>query len=177
MSVKLRSALPYLIGFAVAAALYIYAGQMDYEPRAGELGPAVWPRLAIGLMAAACLFEIVSIFAGRRAQTAGIAEALDHEEESEDEPRYPRLLLGGIALVLIYAFMVPVLGFLLGTFLFLPAFMYLGRYRRHNVVWGVSAVVTILCGILFLRVAYVSLPRGIAPFDLVTDLFFLIPGF
>ena len=36
--------------------------------------------------------------------------------------------------------------------------------------------VTISCGILFLRIAYVSLPRGIAPFDRVTDVFFAIPS-
>ncbi len=176
MNAKIRSSCPYLLGFAVAVALYIYAGYMDYEPRAGQLGPAVWPRLAIGLMAAASLFEIISIFLGRRAATAGIAEALDHEEGGEEEPRHPWLLFGGIALVLLYAVLVPFLGFIPGTFLFLAAFMYLGRYRRHAVVWGVSGAVTILCGILFLRVAYVSLPRGIAPFDFVTDLFFLIPG-
>ena len=50
------------------------------------------------------------------------------------------------------------------------------RYRAHGVIWGASAAVTVLCGILFLRIAYVSLPRGIAPFDRITDLFFAIPG-
>ena len=76
----------------------------------------------------------------------------------------------------VYAVAVPVLGFILGTFLFLAAFMYVGGYRAHGVVWGASAGVTISCGILFLRIAYVSLPRGIAPFDRVTDAFFAIPS-
>lgn len=76
----------------------------------------------------------------------------------------------------IYAVLVPVLGFILGTFLFLAAFMYVGRYRAHATIWATSAVVTILCGVLFLRIAYVSLPRGIEPFDRITDAFFAIPG-
>ena len=63
------------------------------------------------------------------------------------------------------------LGFLLSTFLFLAAFMYLGRYRKHVAIWGTSAVVTVLCGVLFLRFAYVSLPRGDPPFDRVTDIY------
>jgi hypothetical protein len=176
MNARIRSSFPYFVGLAVAIALYIYAGYMDYDPRAGQLGPAVWPRMAILLMAAASLFEIVSILSGRRAATAGIAEALDHEDGEEEGPRYPWMLLGGVILVLAYAVLVPILGFIVGTFLFLAIFMYLGRYRRHAVVWGVSAAVTILCGILFLRIAYVSLPRGVAPFDLVTDLFFHLPG-
>ena len=94
----------------------------------------------------------------------------------EPQPVYPRLVIGGIVLMGIYAVIVPILGFILGTFLFLAAFMYVGGYRAHGVVWGASAGVTIFCGILFLRIAYVSLPRGIAPFDRVTDAFFAIPS-
>ena len=47
----------------------------------------------------------------------------------EAAPTYPGLLIGGIVLVAIYAVVVDILGFLLSTFLFLAAFMYLGRYR------------------------------------------------
>jgi putative tricarboxylic transport membrane protein len=97
-------------------------------------------------------------------------------EMSSGEPKFPLLLVGGIALVLLYAVVLPVLGFVLTTFLFLAAFIYLGRYRRHAVIWTFSATMTVLIAILFLRIAYVSLPRGIAPFDRIADLFLLIPG-
>jgi hypothetical protein len=172
-----RSIAPYVVGLAIAVALYIYAGMISYTPRASELGPEVWPRLAILLMAASCLFEILRrLIAGNRDAT-GLIEAFDREPEAkESEPVYPRMLVAGIVLMAIYAVFVPMLGFILGTFLFLAAFMYVGGYRAHGVVWGASAAVTILCGILFLRVAYVSLPRGIEPFAHVTDVFFAIPG-
>ena len=172
----LRAILPYLIGLALAVALYVYAGQIDYTPRAGELGPAVWPRLAIVLMGVSCAFEIVRKLVGSSAEARGITETLDRESELADEKKYPVLLIGGVVLLSAYAMAVPFLGFLLSTFIFLVAFMYLGRYRNHHAVWTASVVVTILCGVLFLRVAYVSLPRGIAPFDRVTDAFLLIPG-
>jgi putative tricarboxylic transport membrane protein len=173
---SLRAILPYVLGLALAAALYVYAGQIDYTPRAGELGPAVWPRLAIVLMGASCAFEIVRKVAGSRVEARGIAEVLDRESGTGGEKKYPLLLIGGIVLVSAYAVIVPLLGFILSTFIFLAAFMYLGRYRNHRAVWAASAVVTVLCGVLFLRVAYVSLPRGIAPFDRVTDAFLLMPG-
>lgn len=173
----LRSILPYVVGLAIALALYIQAGTIEYTPRAGALGPEVWPRLAILLMGASCLFELSRrVIVGNRDAT-GIVEALDREPDvKESEPIYPSLLIGGIVLMGIYAVLVPILGFILGTFLFLAAFMYVGRYRAHGAIWGTSAAVTILCGILFLRIAYVSLPRGIEPFDRVTDIFFAIPG-
>ena len=176
-STLFRSIIPYLVGLAMAAALYVYAGTIDYTPRGHELGPEVWPRLAILLMGASCLWEITRrLIAGNRDAT-GFIEAFDREPHEDDNvPVYPQLLIGGVVLMAVYAVLVPILGFMFGTFLFLAAFMYVGRFRDHRTIWLTSALVTVLCGILFLRIAYVSLPRGIAPFDRVTDLFFLIPG-
>jgi putative tricarboxylic transport membrane protein len=174
----LRSILPYVVGLGIALALYIYIGQVEYTPRPGSLGPDVWPRLALLLMGASCAWELSRrVIAGNKDAT-GFIEVFDREPHADEaEPVYPRLLIGGIVLMGIYAAMVPVLGFILGTFLFLAAFMYVGRFRDHGVIWGASAAVTVLCGILFLRIAYVSLPRGIEPFDRVTDIFFAIPSF
>lgn len=174
---QIRGILPYVIGLAVAVCLYVYAGEATYTARAGELGPAVWPRIAIVLMAGSCTFEIVRRLVTESVDDRGIVELLDRDRANEAEARrYPRLLIGGIVLVCIYALAVPVLGFLLATFLFLAAFMYLGRYRNHKALWATSALVTVACGILFLRIAYVSLPRGIEPFGHITDAFFRIPG-
>ena len=172
-----RSIVPYAVGLAIAAALYLYAGTFDYAPRPGQLGPDVWPRLAILLMGGSCLFEISRRLIIGNQDATGFMEAFDREPDVEEkQPVYPRLLIGGIVLMGIYAVLVPLLGFILGTFLFLAAFMYVGGYRAHRGIWGTSAVVTISCGILFLRIAYVSLPRGIPPFDRATDIFFAIPS-
>jgi putative tricarboxylic transport membrane protein len=172
-----HSIVPYAMGLAIAAALYVYAGTFEYAPRPGQLGPEVWPRLAILLTGGSCLFEISRRLIIGNQDATGFMEAFDREPEVEEkQPVYPRLLIGGIVLMAIYAVLVPVLGFILGTFLFLAAFMYVGGYREHRAIWGTSAVVTIFCGILFLRIAYVSLPRGIPPFDRVTDIFFAIPS-
>jgi hypothetical protein len=176
MSPQFIRTLPYAIGLAVAASLFVYLGHIDYTPRPSHLGPEVWPRAAVALMAAACLFEIVRIGLGNaiKKNAAGDTEATT--ELPSEEPKFPLLLVGGIALVLLYAAVLPVLGFGLATFLFLAAFIYLGRYRRHAVVWTFSATLAALVLILFLRIAYVSLPRGIPPFDRIADLFLLLPG-
>jgi putative tricarboxylic transport membrane protein len=175
--VLFRSIVPYAVGLAIAAVLYLYAGTFDYAPRPGQLGPEVWPRLAILLMGGSCLFEILRRLIVGNQDAAGFLEAFDREPEVEDkQPVYPRLLVGGIVLMAIFAVLVPMLGFILGTFLFLAAFMYVGGYRAHGAIWGTSAAVTIFCGILFLRIAYVSLPRGVPPFDRATDIFFAIPS-
>ena len=175
--VLFRSIVPYAVGLAIAAALYLYAGTFDYAPRPGQLGPDVWPRLAILLMGGSCLFEMSRRLIIGNQDASGFMEAFDREpDEEEKQPIHPKLLVSGIVLMAIYAVLVPLLGFILGTFFFLAAFMYVGGYRAHRAIWGTSAAVTIFCGILFLRIAYVSLPRGIPPFDRATDIFFAIPS-
>jgi putative tricarboxylic transport membrane protein len=171
-----RSALPYFVGLAVAGVLYFYAGQIEYAPRPGLLGPDFWPKAAIVLMTAACLFEIVRIFAGLKAEAHGVADAIEADADEEPAKTYPALLIGGVVLVTVYALVVDTLGFLLSTFLFLAAFMYIGRYRRHAMVWGASAIITLMAALIFMRLAYVSLPRGVPPFDAVTDFIRVMMG-
>ena len=172
----IRSAFPYVVGLAVATVLYILAQQIEYSPRPDMLGPDFWPKVAIGLMAVVCLFEIVRAFAAMRPQTHGVADTLERDPGEEPAPTYPKLLLGGIVLVTVYAVVVGYAGFLLSTFLFLAAFMYLGRYRNQVAIWATSAAITLLAALLFIRFAYVSLPRGVPPFDAVTDFIRIMLG-
>jgi hypothetical protein len=165
---RLRLALPYVIGLLVAGALYYSASHIEFTRRGDELGPDFWPKLAIGLMALVCVIEIVRALAGASI-VHGISNLLE-SAEADDEPSYPYLIIGGVVLLVAYAALVPVLGFLLGSLLFLAAFMYLGRYRNHLVIWTVSIAATFIIAFLFLRFAYVSLPRGTPPFDAFTDL-------
>ncbi|HET9717426.1 MAG TPA: tripartite tricarboxylate transporter TctB family protein [Pseudolabrys sp.] len=164
-----RSVLPYAVGLLVAAVLLYYAQQIQYTPRPGMIGPAFWPKMAIGLMAVVCFFEIGRLLLGFKSVMQGIAEALEKEEDKEEAPVYPGRLIGGIVLIIIYALVVDFLGFLLSTFLFIAAFMYIGGYRKHLAVWSISLGVTLLAALVFIRFAYVSLPRGVPPFDAITD--------
>lgn len=172
-----RSTLPYVVGLAVAAVLFYFAQQIEFTPRPGSLGPQFWPKMAIGLMAVVCLFEIVRGLLGLKTEAQGVEEVLEQAEVEEDPAKtYPWLLIGGVVLVAVYAIVVDILGFLLSTFLFLAAFMYLGRYRRHVAIWATSAGITLAAALIFMRFAYVSLPRGEPPFDAFTDFIRVILG-
>jgi hypothetical protein len=78
--------------------------------------------------------------------------------------------VAGAGLTLAYGVFIPYLGFPLATFVFLVAFMYLGGYRSHLAIWASSAVGLLLLATIFLNVVYVSLPRGVPPFDRLTDM-------
>jgi putative tricarboxylic transport membrane protein len=171
---RLRPAFPYVVGLVVAAALYYAADHIAYTPRGSELGPDLWPKAAIGLMAIVCLVEIARALAGAGA-TRAVTELLAQEDEASAPP-HAALLVGGIVLIGGYAVLMPILGFLLATLVFMALFMALGRYRNYVAIAAVSVLATGLIAFLFLRFAYVSLPRGVPPFDRFTDWIRIIVG-
>jgi putative tricarboxylic transport membrane protein len=171
---RFRQALPYLVGGVVAGVLYYSASRIDYTPRGDSLGPDFWPKLAIGLMALLCIIEMVRALAGATSGQ-GLADLLEGSDE-EEKRSHPILLVGGIALIVAYAVLVPIMGFLLGSLLFMAAFMYLGGYRNHIAIWSIAIAATFVIAFVFLRFAYVSLPRGEPPFDRFTDLIRIMVG-
>jgi hypothetical protein len=168
---RIRDALPYAVLLALAAFFWSVASDIHYSHRVGNLGPGFWPKLAIGLIGVVSALEIGRALLGRRGSARGIADML--EGEAEEAPaavdRHRGLLLAGAGLTLAYGVFIPILGFPLATFLFLVAFMYVGGHRSHLVIWLSSAVGVFLFAIVFLKIVYVSLPRGIPPFDRITD--------
>ena len=174
---SLRPAIPYAAGLAFAAVFFFFLGRVEYTPRPGHLGPTFWPMLALGLIALVCLYEIAKTALGVATSAHGLADAYeDADDEAADQPAYPGLLAGGIALLVAFGFLVQVLGFLLAGLLFLASFMYLGRYRNHAAIWLTCVLVTFFIGLVFVRLAYVSLPRGIPPFDRFTDFVRIVLG-
>lgn len=164
---------------AAAIALYIVTGNFEYTAKPGRLGPNFWPRLLLALIMVMSLLEI-AVALGRGGRGSARAEAGPAGEEQpavdESKKRYPVLLVLGIGLTLGYVLLVSLLGFALTTFLFLVCFMYLGRYRRHAVIWVSSLVGTLLLMLIFVKLVYVSLPPGIPPFDSVTYLIYTLLG-
>lgn len=169
---RVSAALPYVVCLAVAALLWWLAGQITYPARSGQIGPDFWPRAAIALMAVAALIEIGrKLFAAAPdRELSGIGEVLEKDDAAgDDAPRVPALLVAGIVLTLGFGFLVTTLGFILSTFLYLVLFMYAGRYRNHVVIWVSAALGTLIFAVVFLKLVYVSVPRGTPPFDAVTQ--------
>lgn len=172
MQARVSAALPYVALLMVAAVLYRLTNHFDVEARPGELGPDFWPKLAIGLLAVVSLVELArALVSPRHGEVHGIADQIEATEPIDKEltDRSLPLLLGGMGLSVGYAVSLGIIGFPLATFAFLVTFMYLGRFRRHGMIWLSSFIGAALLSFLFLKVVYVSLPRGMAPFSLVTD--------
>ena len=168
-------AAPYAILGAAAGYLYYVAANIQYQARAGTLGPDFWPKLILGLIIAACVHQIILISVlGRSRQIEGVlGRMVDETAErvAADEPRpehHPLLLLGGIALTTAYVALVQTLGFFTATVPYIAAFVALGGYRRWGVIATVSLIGTLLMLFFFMKIVYVSLPLGVGVFQQVT---------
>jgi putative tricarboxylic transport membrane protein len=186
-AVPLRRILPYALGGTAAGYLYYLAANFQYHARAGTLGPDFWPKAILVLMIVVCAYEIAKIvFSGGAAQDAGgVLEDMVEKgaEKHGDAPAstapiesHPGLLLAGMGATLLYVAASQRLGFFLATIVYLVAFMWLGGYRRWRVIAAVSVVGTLALLFIFMKLVYVSLPIGVAPFSDVTLLLMKLMG-
>ncbi|MDP2240726.1 MAG: tripartite tricarboxylate transporter TctB family protein [Burkholderiales bacterium] len=175
---RLARTLPYAIVGAAACYLYYIAMNFEFHRRAGTLGPDFWPKAILALLIATCAYEI-----GRRVfsrsphkEVGGVLEELV-EASAETHGNmggtaaaesHPWLLAAGMALTALYVFSIQTLGFTLATATYLALFITLGGYRRWGVIAATSVLGTLLLLFFFMKVVYVSLPIGEAPFSAVT---------
>lgn len=174
----LRKIVPYAVVLAVAAALYAVAGQFDFTPRAGRLGPDVWPKAILVLMMITCIFEIAKTLLRKQDadEIEGLLELVREESAETHAPDVPEeapavylhLLLAGIGLTIGYVYLIDKLGFFLDTLTFMILFMLVGRYRKPGVVLAVGLLGSLSFMFVFMKIVYVSLPLGEAPFSAVS---------
>ncbi len=189
MSPRARWVLPHLVMLLVSVLLYWAAMQIDTRTAEGgrRIGPDFWPKLVIVVMGALCLYEVVKRLVVKSDFTAeGLTGEL-HHNPAESAPaageatpaaagvaqaagqppaqrEYPGRLLAGIAVIGAFALGVDRLGFFLATALFLAAFMLIGGLRRPLLACAIGATGSFALIVIFMRVAYISLPLGAGPF-------------
>jgi putative tricarboxylic transport membrane protein len=166
---RLQAALPYGVVLAAGLFLYVEADRFEFEHVSGRIGPDAWPKLILALMLVSALWGLISNFL-----SAGKAAPQEHDEHEEDEALvrppeiYPFRVWIAVAATLGYLAILPIIGFFLATCVFSFVLMYLGEYRRPLPVTLLSVAIAFSFMFLFMRVVYVALPLGIAPFDSVS---------
>ena len=140
---------PSLI-FLAAAGLFVAAGRLPVVPVRGQLGPDFWPRLVLVGLMWACALKILEVARERTGQT----------ESAGPRPLNVSKLAGGIALVLGYTVLAPLLGFPVTTALFLLVFMRLAGTRRPATLVPTAVLGTMVLLYVFVKFVYLPLPKG-----------------
>lgn len=164
---RLQAALPYVVVLAVGIYLYVLASDFEFEQSGARIGPGAWPKLILGSMLVTALWGLVSSFLSS-------GKAHEHTEHEEDEALvrppeiHPLRVWIAVGTTLVYLLLLPVLGFFIATCLFALVLMYLGQFRRLMPLAALSVAISLAFLFLFMRVVYVALPAGVAPFDSVS---------
>jgi putative tricarboxylic transport membrane protein len=170
---RLRVIAPYAVVLVLAGALYVAATHFEYTPHAGRLGPDVWPRAILVLIAGVCLFRVVTALRSPRDEGPGggvLQDVLGNapppsDAEPQADARFPGLLALGIAITIAYVWLLGLLGFALASALYIGAMIRVGRYRRWGVIVPTALGGSVAFMFVFQKIVYLSLPIGQSPFD------------
>ena len=160
-----RRILPHAVMLAATLLLWIAAMRIE-TGSAGRIGPDVWPKAILGFMTILCVYEIARRLFTRDAE--GAKGLVRMESERAGERVYPGMLAAGIGLVAAYVVLVPWVGFFVATAVFLAAFSWVGGFRRVVPVTVLALAGSLALVVMFMRIAYISLPLGEGPFRSVS---------
>lgn len=160
--------MPYIFFLVAAVAIHQVLATVQYNPREGVLSPTFWPMLALAILVLASVVRLGSIaITETRIPIHGGSDVV--RKTKGDWSAFVRVAVCA-AIMLLYGVSIPYLGFVLSSSLFMIAFMLGAGSRRIFAIVLTSLCTMVLAAFLFLRIAYVSLPRGVPPFDSVTDM-------
>lgn len=139
------------------ASLFLYSVTGSFGERTtlqgAQMGPAFWPRFVLGSII--LLSGIVSVGTIRRiVKEKGWGEAL----MTMDRGKVRFFAAAGLCVA--YLALLPVLGFIAVTPVFMIAFMLLLGEKSKGWILGVSIAMTAVIVVLFTKAMYVPLPRG-----------------
>ncbi|MCE5283906.1 MAG: tripartite tricarboxylate transporter TctB family protein [Deltaproteobacteria bacterium] len=135
--------------------LYWVAGSFSEASvlQGGQMGPSFWPQFILGCLI--LLSGIVSVGTIRK-----IVKEKAWGESFMTMDRGKVRFFVAIGLGVAYFFLLPVVGFIAITPLFMIAFMVLLGEKSKGWIIGVSIAMTAIIVILFTKAMYVPLPRG-----------------
>jgi len=163
---RVKASAPYMIVLAAGAFLYYKADHFDFAHAPGRIGPDAWPKLILAIMIAVAMWGVVTAFFAKEAsQSSPPVEAEEAALLVHPPEVYPWFVWFGVAATLAFLFLLPILGFFIASVIYVAIFTYIARYRNPVGVLALSLLLPLVFMILFMRIVYVALPIGIAPFD------------
>jgi hypothetical protein len=138
----------------------------------GRISPAVWPKAVIVVMGLLCAYEIVKRLVAKVEFTAtGWCRPIPLGRRAGRRRCSATCRCSSAAsrLIAAYVVVVPWTGFFLTTALFLGIFPWIGGLRRPVLSAAIGLLGSLALVVVFMRVAYISLPAGRGPLPRALD--------
>jgi putative tricarboxylic transport membrane protein len=163
-----------MVFFAVCVAFF---GFMFYEGldlathgRAGEIGSGLWPLISLG---ASFLFSLALLTASLRKARRELGAGIDDTPEAMVEKKRQRLTVTlSVVCFLVYMAVIPWIGFILSTLLYIPAFALALGERRKWVLFVAPFLLTAVIVAVFAKFITIPFPKGVGFFAEFSRLFY-----
>lgn len=153
--------------------MLVQAAGLKFVRRFGDMGSGFWPIMI--LSAAALLSILVLIFNTRKylkeKKTHAAAPQTPDRSTQEIKERRMKLVLS-IVCLLVYILVMPYIGFVLSTFIYLLAFILALGERRKWVLAISPFLVTAMAVAVFGKFITMPLPRGVETFAAFSRIFY-----
>ncbi|MEW6674177.1 MAG: tripartite tricarboxylate transporter TctB family protein [Thermodesulfobacteriota bacterium] len=164
-----------LIANAGVVAFFVFmlvqASELKFVRRFGDMGSGFWP--IIILSTAIFLSLLVLIINTRKYLQEKKAGAPQEPAISSGEARERRMkLVLSVICLLVYILIMPYIGFVLATLLYVPAFILALGERRKWVLAVSPFLVTAMAVAVFGRFIAMPLPRGVEAFAAFSRIFY-----
>ncbi len=158
---RLRRSAAYAVILCCAFYLYFLAQRFQFDNIPGRVGPDAWPKIVLGLLLLTCVWQMGRIL------IVGAAPATSSDDElplSDGGGDYTYLALLAIGVTVVYAYVLPTLGFFVATVLYIAAIAFVSRYRKLWPLVATSLIAPLILIFVFMKIVYVALPLGSGPF-------------
>ena len=162
-----------LSAFCVAFFSFMFyeAFQLHGVRRFGEVGSGFWPMLSLGASILLSAGWLVSVLATSSKATGTVVEGPTPEMIAEAWARRKKVALSIICLI-VYIVAMPWIGFILATFLFVPAFALALEERRKMILIISPFLVTAITILVFAKFITIPFPKGVGIFAVFSRLFY-----
>jgi putative tricarboxylic transport membrane protein len=162
-----------VIFFAVCVVFFsfmFYDGlELRTHGRSGEIGSALWPLMALG--ASTLLSASLLISSIKKSRQTGAAEDLTPEAIAEKK-RVRITVALSVVCFLAYLVVMPWIGFVLSTFIYIPAFALALGERRRSVIFISPFLLTAIIVAVFAKFITIPFPKGVGIFAEFSRLFY-----
>jgi TRAP-type C4-dicarboxylate transport system permease small subunit len=163
-----------IVFFAVCVAFFgfmFYAGlDLAAQGRAGEIGSGLWPLIAIGT---SFVLSVALLLAGLQKARRELGRAEDDTPEALAEKKRQRVTVTlSVICFLVYMVVIPWIGFILATLLYIPAFALALGERRKWVLCLAPFFLTVIIVAVFAKFITIPFPKGLGIFAEFSRLFY-----
>ena len=151
--------------------MFIDSLKLHEVRRFGELGSGFWPSLilSLGILLGAVLL-ISNLIKYSKERKEG---QVPLSSETMTDPRRRKRKIGlSILLLFIYILIMPLIGFVLSTLLYVAGFIFVLEERRRLVLALSPVLVTALVILIFSKFITIPFPRGLGIFAAFSRLFY-----